>query len=228
MKIKYLGHACLQIETMGKTIIVDPFISQNPLAKDRIKIKELKADYLLITHGHADHVLDVELIAEQNKEVQLISNPEIGQWFSNKGLGGIQLNHGGAISLEFGELKMVYATHSSGLPDGSYGGNPAGFVLSNEEGTIYIAGDTALTKEMELIPLFAPNLDLAIFPIGNHFTMGYEDAVIASDFVQCDKVLGIHYDTFSLIEINTKEAVEHFKQKGKELILLEIEQSITL
>ncbi len=228
MKIKYLGHACLQIETMGKTLIVDPFITQNPLAKDRVNIEKLKADYLLITHGHVDHVLDVETIAQHNKEAQIICNPEVYNWFSGKGLSGYQMNHGGTISLEFGKLKMVYATHSSGLPDGSYGGNPAGFILTNDEGTIYIAGDTALTKEMELIPLFVPKLDLAIFPIGDNFTMGYEDAVIASDFVQCNKVLGIHYNTFPLIEIDTEDAANYFKKKGKELILLDIEESLTL
>ena len=122
---------------------------------------------------------------------------------------------------------MVNAVHSSVLPDGTYGGNPAGFVLSNTEGTVYIAGDTALHQDMKLIPEFF-HLDLAILPIGDNFTMGIDEAIMAAQFVKADKVLGMHYDTFPYIEINKEQAKESFKSKGIELILLDIGSSTSI
>ena len=121
---------------------------------------------------------------------------------------------------------MVNAVHSSVLPDGSYGGNPAGFVLWNEEGCIYIAGDTALTMDMQLIPMTCPALDLAVLPIGDNFTMGYREAVIAADFVKCDRVMGVHFDTFPYIEIDHAGAMDAFAESGKSLILPHIGQEI--
>ena len=128
MKITFLGHASLQIELSDKTLIVDPFISANELAKD-IDINALKADYILLTHGHMDHVLDVEAIAANNPGVTIIANYEVTQWFGAKGLNGHPLNQGGKQSFDFGVVKYVTAIHSSGLPDGSYGGNPGGFII---------------------------------------------------------------------------------------------------
>jgi len=221
MKIKFLGHASLLIEMNGKKIIVDPFISANPSAA-HIDIDAIRCDYILITHGHQDHILDVKQIHKNNPEALLVSNYEIVNWFGAKGIKGHPLNHGGKREFDFGTAKYVTAVHTSGLPDGSYGGYPGGFVLYNEDNSIYIAGDTALTKDMELIPMTCPKLDIAVLPIGDNFTMGYEDASIASDFVDCDKIIGYHYDTFPPIKLDKKKAKDHFTEKGKELILLDI------
>ncbi len=225
MKITFLGHATLSIEVGGKHIVVDPFISGNELAK-HIDINSLKADYILITHAHQDHILDVETIAKRTK-AKIISNFEIVNHFENLGIEGHPMNHGGSWPFDFGRVTYTNAVHTSSFPDGSYGGQPGGFILETNEGNIYIAGDTALTMDMKLIPL-QTKLDLAILPIGDNFTMGIKSAVIASDFVECDKVLGYHYDTFGYIEIDHKKAVKAFQEKGKSLILLQIGSLMSL
>ena len=225
MKITFYGHASLGIEVGGKHILVDPFISGNPLAA-AIDINNLQADYILLTHAHGDHVLDVEAIAERTKAT-IVSNAEIATYYSGKGLNAHPMNHGGSWTFDFGKVKYVNAIHSSSFPDGTNGGNPGGFVIEGEHKNIYIAGDTALTMDMKLIPM-RTNLDLAIFPIGNNFTMDVEDAIIAADFVQCDKILGYHYDTFGYIKIDHKQAIQQFFDKGKDLMLLEIGESIEL
>lgn len=225
MKITYYGHAALGIKVGGKHIIVDPFISANPLA-EHIDIEDLKADYILLTHAHGDHVLDVEAIAKRTNAV-IVSNAEIAGYYAVKGFQSHPMNHGGSWNFDFGKVKYVNAIHSSSFPDGSNGGNPGGFVIEGEHKNIYIAGDTALTMDMKLIPM-RTKLDLAIFPIGDNFTMDIEDAILASDFVECDKILGYHYDTFGYIKIDHKEAIQRFFDKGKDLMLLEIGDSIEL
>ncbi|MBK0368212.1 metal-dependent hydrolase [Flavobacterium agrisoli] len=225
MKITFYGHASLGIEVGGKQLLVDPFISGNPAAS-KIDIATLQADYILLTHAHGDHILDVEAIAKRTNAI-IISNAEISGYYANKNLKTHPMNHGGSWQFDFGKVKYVNAIHSSSFPDGSYGGNPGGFVIEGEHKNIYIAGDTALTMDMKLIPM-RTKLDLAILPIGNNFTMDVEDAIIASDFVECDKVLGYHYDTFGYIEINHEAAIKKFFDKGKDLMLLEIGASIEL
>lgn len=138
------------------------------------------------------------------------------------------MNIGGQWAFDFGTVRSVAAVHSSVLPDGTYGGNPGGFVISNEEGAIYFAGDTALTMDMKLIPLWYPNLKAALLPIGDNFTMGIEDAVIASDFTGCNNIIGMHFDTFGYIRIDHAKAVQAFEQKGKKLVLPEIGETIEL
>lgn len=225
MKITFYGQSSLGIEVSGKNIIVDPFISANEMAS-HINIDELKADYILVTHAHGDHVLDVEAIAKRTGAT-IVSNAEIATYYEKKGFKSHPMNHGGSWKFDFGNVKYVSAIHSSSFPDGTYGGNPGGFVIESEHKNIYIAGDTALTFDMKLIPL-RTKLDLAILPIGNNFTMDIEDAIIASDFVECDKVLGYHYDTFGYIKINHEEAKKNFFDKGKDLMLLEIGASLEL
>ncbi len=225
MKITFLGHASLHIEVGGQDIIVDPFISGNPLAEE-IDINSLQADYILLTHAHQDHILDVESIAKRTG-AKVVSNFEIVTHFQSKGIDGHPMNHGGNWSFEFGKVKYVNAIHTSGFPDGSYGGQPGGFVIEGEHKTIYIAGDTALTMDMKLIPM-QTKLDLAILPIGDNFTMGIDDAIIASDFLECDKILGYHYDTFGYIEIDHDEAKRKFFNKDKDLMLLDIGESLEL
>ena len=223
MKITFLGHASLSIKVEGKYIIVDPFISGNELAKG-IDINSLKADYILITHAHEDHILDVETLAKRTK-AKIISNYEIVTHFGNLGIEGHPMNHGGSWQFDFGKVTYTNAIHTSSFPDGSYGGQPGGFILETKEGNIYIAGDTALTMDMKLIPM-QTKLDLAILPIGDNFTMGIESASISAEFVECNKVLGYHYDTFGYIEIDHEKAIDTFKNKGMDLILLEIGNSL--
>jgi L-ascorbate metabolism protein UlaG (beta-lactamase superfamily) len=225
MKITYYGHAALGIKVGGKHILVDPFISENPLA-EHIDVDSLKADYILLTHAHGDHILDVETIAKRTNAV-IVANAEIASYYSCKGLQAHPMNHGGSWSFDFGKVKYVNAVHSSSFPDGTNGGNPGGFVIEGEHKNIYIAGDTALTMDMKLIPM-RTKLDLAILPIGDNFTMDVEDAILASDFIDCDKILGYHYDTFGYIKINHKEAIQKFFDKGKDLMLLEVGGSLEL
>lgn len=226
MKITYLGHASLSIEAHGKTLIVDPYITANELAK-HIDIDKLEADYIVLTHAHGDHILDVEAIANRTGAT-IVSNFEIVNYFGNKGIEGHPMNHGGTWKFDFGKLHMVNAIHTSSFPDGTYGGNPAGFVLETSHHKVYIAGDTALTYDMKLIPQMFGELDLAILPIGDNFTMGVDSAIVASDFVSCNKILGYHYDTFGYIEIDHKNAITQFSKRKKELILLEIGNSLKI
>lgn len=226
MKITYLGHASLSIEAHGKVIIVDPYITGNDLAKN-IDIDKLEADYILITHAHFDHISDVETIVKRTGAI-IISNYEIVTYYQNKGFKGHPMSHGGTWQFEFGKIHMVNAIHTSSFADGSYGGNPAGFVLETAHHRIYIAGDTALTYDMKLIPKVIGKLDLAVLPIGDNFTMGFDSAIIASDFVECDKILGYHYDTFGYIKIDHKEAISKFSSQHKELILLDIGKHLKL
>ncbi|MEZ5038345.1 MAG: metal-dependent hydrolase [Saprospiraceae bacterium] len=226
MKITYYGHSSFLIETMGKNIVVDPFITPNEMAKN-IAVDNIPADFMLITHGHGDHVTDAESIGKRTGAT-VISNFEIVSWLQEKGLTGHPLNHGGKRSFDFGTVKYVNAIHSSGLPDGTYGGNPGGFVVWNSESAFYIAGDTALTMDMKLIPLTCPKLDFAILPIGDNFTMGFEDAVIAAQFIECDTIIGCHYDTFGYIKIDHDAAKKAFADSGKALILLSIGESLSL
>lgn len=225
MKITFYGHAAIGIEIKGTHILVDPFISGNPKAS-HIDVNALQADYILLTHAHQDHILDVEVIAKRTNAT-IVSNHEIATYFGYKGLKNHPMNHGGSWNFDFGKVKYVNAIHSSSFPDGSYGGNPGGFVIEGEHKNIYISGDTALTMDMKLIPM-RTKLDLAIFPIGNNFTMDVEDAIMAADFVECDKIIGCHYDTFGFIEIDKDDAKKKFFEAGKDLMLLDIGKSIVL
>lgn len=220
MKITYLGHSTILIETMGKTLLFDPFISQNELAAD-LDINTLNPDYILLSHGHFDHVADAETIAKRSG-AKIISNYEIVSWYGKKEIDGHPMSHGGKWEFDFGTVWYVNAVHTSSLPDGSYGGNPGGFVVHNEEGTVYFAGDTALTWDMKLIPMLYPKLDVAILPIGDNFTMGYSDAVIAAGFVECKRIIACHFDTFGLIKVDHERAKAAFDVKGLQLEILDI------
>ncbi|MEL6988641.1 MAG: metal-dependent hydrolase [Bacteroidota bacterium] len=225
MKFTYYGHGCFLMETMGKKLLFDPFITGNPLAKDIIDIESIECDYILVSHGHGDHIMDAPAIGKRTG-AQVIANYEVSNWLQAKELNCMPMNHGGKRTFDFGTLKLVNAVHTSALPDGSNGGDPVGFVLWNEEACFYYAGDTALTLDMKLIPMTCPKLDFAILPIGDHFTMGFEDATIAADFIECDKIVGVHYNTFGYIEINTDDAKEAFANKNKDLRLPEIGATI--
>ena len=220
MKVTYYGHACFAVEINGENLIFDPFITPNELAKE-INVERIEADYMLLSHGHADHVADAVRIAKRTG-CKVVAPFEIVEWMSNQAIENSHpMNHGGKRNFDFGTVKMVNAIHSSVLPDGTCGGNPCGFVITSENGNFYYAGDTALTLDMQLIPRWA-KLSFALLPIGDNFTMGIEDAIEAANFIQCNKIIGLHYDTFGWIEIDHQAAIAKFKEAGKELILLDI------
>ncbi len=228
MKITYYGHACLALEIDNISLIVDPFISGNPLAEaQKINLDAIKVDYILITHAHEDHTLDVLTIAKNNPDALIVSNAEIAGYYANKGLKTHPMNHGGAWEFDFGKLHYTSAVHSSSFGDGSYGGEPGGFIIQSKTKNIYIAGDTALSMDMKLIPMFV-KLDLAVLPIGDNFTMGIDQGVVAAEFLECKTILGYHYDTFGFIVIDHQKAKEAFLNKGKELVLLPISGSLTI
>lgn len=226
MKLTYLGHSCFLLETCGKTVLFDPFISQNPKAST-IDINTLEPDYILVSHAHSDHIADLQSIAKRTN-AKVVANWEITQWCISKGIENIHpMNIGGKWSFEFGDVITTTAIHSSSFADGSYGGTPMGFIIKNNEGTLYYAGDTALTLDMTLIGN-KYTLSTAILPVGDNFTMGYEDALIASEYIKCDKIIGMHFDTFGYIEIPHDKAIGLFEENGKSLTLPYVRQIIEI
>ncbi len=226
MQFTYFGHSCFSVTVNGKKLLFDPFISGNELAL-AIDINSIEADYILLSHGHFDHVADAEVIAKRTGAT-IIANYEVAMWFAGKGIEKYHpMNSGGKWQFDFGTLKCVNAIHSSSLPDGAYGGTPLGFIIMNDEQNFYYAGDTALTLDMQLIPLFA-NIDFAVLPIGDNFTMGITDAVQAAKMVQTKLVIGVHYDTFGFIKTDHQKAMGLFKTNELELKLPAIGETIVL
>ena len=226
MKFTYYGHACFAVEAGGKTLLFDPFISPNPLAK-KIDVSKVAADFILVSHGHGDHVADVVDIANRTG-AKVIAPYEVGSWFEGKGVKNVQsMNHGGAAKTDFGRVKLTAAVHSSSMPDGSYGGNPCGFVIESQDGNFYDSGDTALTLDMKLVGESA-KLKFAVFPIGDFFTMGIDDAVRAAEFAGAKKFVGVHYDTFPPIKIDHDAASRAAKAAGRELLLPAIGETIDI
>ena len=223
MRITYYGHSSFLVEFGGKRLLIDPFISFNPLAK-HLDIHAIQCDYILLSHAHEDHMTDVEEIAVENS-AKVISSYEIVTWYAKKEVAGHPMNLGGKWAFDFGTVKMVHAAHSSMFPSGEYGGPSAGFVIWNDTSCLYFAGDTALTMDMKLLPLTCPTIDVAIFPLGDNFTMGYKDAIIASDFIGCDQIVGCHYDSFDMIKLDHNAAKSAFHTRGKSLDLLNIGES---
>ena len=224
MKLTYYGHATFSVDVQGKKILFDPFISGNP-SSTGINADDIEADYIFISHGHGDHIADAVSIAKRTGAT-CVSAPEITDWLNKQGIENcLMMNHGGYINFPFGKARGVNAIHSSSFPDGGYAGNPMGFVFSTPEGDFYYAGDTALTLDMQLIPLWA-NLSFAVLPIGGHFTMDAADAIHASDFIKCSKIVGIHYDTFGYIKIDKDAALQSFSEAGKTLLLPAVGETI--
>jgi len=226
MNLTFYGHSCFSITVQGKKLLFDPFITGNELAKN-IDINAIEADYILLSHGHRDHVEDAEAIAKATGAT-IIASYEVAMWFANKGIAKYHpMNHGGKWQFDFGIVKCVNAVHSSSLPDGSYGGNAMGFVITSNENSFYYSGDTALTMDMQLIPQFA-KIDFAMLCIGDNFTMGINDSVEAAKMVQTNKVIGVHYDTFGYIKIDKQAAIDLYKKNNLELLLPEIGQTIKI
>src|SRR5207249_1679262 len=180
-----------------------------------------------VSHGHGDHVADVVDVAKRTGAT-VIAPFEVGDWFEKKGVKNVQsMNHGGATKTDFGRVKLTAAIHSSSMPDGSYGGNPCGFVVETSAGNFYYSGDTALTADMKFIGE-QTKLHFAVLPIGDFFTMGIEDALRAADLVGATKIVGVHYDTFPPIKIDQKAASAAADAAGKELLLPKIGESLDL
>lgn len=225
MKYTYYGQSCFLLETSTKKLLFDPFITHNPLAKN-IDIKAIEADYILVSHGHGDHVADLVEIAKQTNAT-VIAMPEIIEWAQKQGVENVHPMNFGKYTFDWGNVRMVVATHSSALPDGTYGGNPAGFVIEADGKQIYFAGDTGLTLEMKILADLY-KLEYAILPIGGNYTMDVDDALVATKYFACDNVIGVHYNTFPLIEIDTKIALDKFSRERKNLILPAIGETIEL
>ena len=226
MKYTYFGHSCFLVETGGCRLLFDPFITPNPLAAS-IDIKSIEADVILISHGHFDHLADAVALANQTG-AQVIANWEIADWLGKQGVKNtLPMNHGGTVKIPCGHAKMVNAVHSSSLPDGTYGGNPAGFVVESAEGAFYYAGDTALTQDMKQI---AEEFDLrfAILPVGGTFTMDAADAAKAAKLSGASMTIGVHFNTFPPIEINRAAAMETFQNSHQRLLLPSIGEVVTL
>jgi L-ascorbate metabolism protein UlaG (beta-lactamase superfamily) len=209
VKLTWFGHAALDLEIDGKHILVDPFLTGNPVAS--VASGEVLADFILISHGHDDHIGDTEPIAQRTGAL-VISNFEIASWLEKKGLKTHPQHIGGGFQHPFGYLKLTQALHGSALPDGSYGGSPAGFLLTTSDGKkIYLAQDTGLFGDMRLIG--EEGIDLAVLPIGDNYTMGPEDALRAVKMIQPKHVIPIHYNTFDLITQDGKKWADVVKKE---------------
>lgn len=227
MTVTYLGHSCFLFDFNGIRVLTDPFITYNELAKSVDK-ESITCDFILLSHGHQDHMADAAYFAKKDNAT-LIAIYDIAEWFKQQGIENlVHMNIGGNAPLSFGTVKMVTAVHSSVLPDGSYGGNPAGYVIQTSDKVIYFAGDTALTYDMKIIAEQYGKVDAAFLPIGDRLTMGVGDALIAANWVNAHKIIGMHYDTFPNIKLDKEQALKAAQQAGKELALPAIGETITI
>jgi len=226
-KLTYYGHACFTITLpCGTRLLFDPFIRPNDLAK-HIDVDAIQADYVMVTHGHADHLADAEEILKRTGAT-LISNFEIVSWFQAKGVENAHpMNHGGGYNFPFGRVKYVNAVHSSTLPDGASGGNPGGFLIQAGDIAFYVSGDTALHADQKLLGELH-RLDFAVLCVGDNFTMGPSDAAIAAHWLGVKSVVGVHYDTFPPIRIDHDEARALFDARGITLQLPPIGETVVL
>ncbi len=209
VKLMWLGHAAWSIETPGGNLLCDPFLTNNP--KAAAKAEDVKADFILVSHGHGDHVGDAVAIAKRTGAT-VIANFEVASWFGNQGCKMHPLHIGGSKEFPFGRVKLTIAHHGSALPDGSYGGNPAGLLLYIGKLKIYDAADTGLFYDMKLIG--DEKIDVALVPIGDNFTMGPADALRAAKLIRAKTLIPMHYDTFDLITQDPKSFAARVKKAG--------------
>jgi len=225
MQLTYYGHSCFSVEINGKHLLFDPFITHNELANNIIDIDTIKADYILLSHGHSDHIADCVRIATQTG-AKVICNWEIHEWLRKQEVTNTHpLNTGGKWNFTDFTVKCTVAQHSGGLPDGGYGGNPLGFIVTSTAGNFYYSGDTALTLDMQLVPKWA-KLNFAVLPIGDNFTMDAVDAAECARMIDCKTIVGVHYDTFGYIKIDHAKATAAFTAVGATLKLVKIGDTI--
>lgn len=223
--VTWHGHATLSLDVNGQKVLVDPCFSSNPAAK--INADTVAADYILVTHAHGDHFADVIPIAKRTGAL-VISNFEIANWVAARGHENVHGQHiGGGYQHDIGYIKLTIAFHGSSFSDGSYGGMPCGFLLNVDNKRLYIAGDTALYSDMELIG--RQGLDLAVLPIGDNFTMGPDDALMAAKFLKAKTVIPYHYDTWPPIEQDCATWSERVRSEtNSKVVVLEVEGSHTI
>jgi L-ascorbate metabolism protein UlaG (beta-lactamase superfamily) len=210
LKLTWYSHACFMIKTDSTKLLIDPFLTDNPLAP--VQADAVEADYILVSHGHGDHVGDTVKIAKRTGAT-VISNFEIQNWLVDQGVENVHPQHiGGGFDYPWGRVKLTIAHHGSALPDGSYGGNPCGFLLYLQGKKIYHACDTGLFYDMKLIG--EEGIDLAILPIGDNFTMGPEDALRAVKLINPARVIPIHYDTFEVIKQDPHAWADRVKRES--------------
>ena len=225
VKLTWYGHATLGLEVNGQNVLVDPFLAGNPAASTGPE--SLEPEWILISHGHDDHVADAIEIAKRSG-AKVISNDEIANWFERNGVEAHHQHIGGGFNYPFGYLTLTQALHGSCLPDGTYGGNPAGFLLTTKDGKkIYMACDTGLFGDMRLIG--DEGIDLAVLPIGDNYTMGPDDALRAVEFLRPKHVVPVHYSTFELIEQDPNAWAERVRSAtDSEVHVLKPGESLTL
>ncbi|MFL5728066.1 MAG: metal-dependent hydrolase [Cytophagaceae bacterium] len=226
MEVTYYGHSCFLVDIGGFRVLFDPYITPNPKASN-IDINTIEADYILLSHGHFDHITDAESIAKRTGAT-ILANYEIVTWLGKKGLENtVAMNIGGKVIMDFAIVKMVNAVHSSQLPDGSYGGAAAGFIIETGQGTFYYSGDTALHMDMKLIADMN-KIDFAFMSIGDTLTMDIRDAVVAAGFINTKKIIGMHFDTWPNLEIDHEQAGLWASSRMVELYLPEIGETIKM
>jgi len=224
--ITYYGHSCFMVDIDGVKILFDPFITGNEAAMS-IDVTAIIPDFILLSHGHQDHILDAENIANHSGAA-IISNYEIVTWYQGKGItNATPMNHGGTVDCNGVKVKMTNAVHTSSFPDGTYAGQPAGFVISGAQHSFYYSGDTALHTDMTLIG-DAGGVDFAFLCCGDHFTMGVEDAIRAAEMVGTNNIIGMHFDTFPPISIDHDQAMTQFRAAGLSLKLPHIGESFAI
>jgi L-ascorbate metabolism protein UlaG (beta-lactamase superfamily) len=216
MKIKYHGHAFVEVDTGKHKILLDPFISGNPNCD--VTLENIKCDYIIPTHGHGDNFGDTIELAKRNNAT-VIAIFELANYCSSKGVNAHPMNIGGAYSFPFGRVKLTIAYHSSSLPDGTYAGDAYGVILTIDGKTFYQAGDTGLFYDMNLIGEMH-KIDVACLPIGDDFTMGVDDAVKAVEFINPANVIPIHYDTFDIIKSDANDFKRKVESIGKKCAIM--------
>ena len=221
MKITYLGHSCFHIDTGKAQLVFDPFLRPNELARGKVDIDRIEADYILVSHGHEDHTADLVYLAEKTGAT-VIGSWELHNWLAKQGIDKTHpMNFGGSWEFDFGKVKYFQAMHSSSFGDGTYAGAAGGFILTTDTHCFYYAGDTSLFQDMKLIPMFH-DLDFAFLPVGDNFTMDAEQAAMAADFIQCDDIIAMHFDTFGFIRIDKEALKSGFSAMGKNMLIPEI------
>lgn len=224
VKLTYHGHSVFEIKTKEYTLVIDPFFTGNANAK--IKPSDVKADYIILTHAHGDHLGDGLEIALKNNATVIAVN-ELANYAAEKGCKAHNMHIGGGHNFPFGRVKFTIAHHGSSTPEGKYMGEPAGVVLSINGKNIYHAGDTGLFLDMKLIGEINP-LDAALLPIGDNFTMGIDDAVKAVEFLNPKLAVPMHFNTFGVIEADPLEFKRKVESIGKKCTVIPFGESIEI
>ncbi len=225
MKLRYFSHSAFQVTTdSGTVILIDPFLDGNPTSP--VKSDDVKADYIILTHAHGDHLGDTMKIAKENNATVIAVN-ELADYSTSNGLNAYNMHIGGGHNFDFGRVKFTIAHHGSLTPDNHFGGEPAGVLITADDKTLYHAGDTGIFLDMKLIGEMN-NINYALLPIGDNFTMGVDDAVKAAEFLQADVSIPMHYNTFPIIEASPNEFKAKVEALGKKSIILEYGQEIVL